>query len=153
MDTLVPGLIGLTLFGLGGTYFARFVWLARSSRHWPVVEGTITRSSIRKWKQGSAGGRTSTYNYSPEVRYVYQVAGQNYCGSNVCFGREWNTSGGAADRTVVDYPVGKKVQVRHHPLRPDLATLETQASNRVYLALSIAMGMSCSILYGIVYGV
>ena len=153
METLVPGLIGLTLFGLGGIYFARFIWLARCSRKWPVVEGTITQSWVRKWKQVKNGSQTSTYHYAPEVRYSYYVNGRELYGRNICFGREWNTSGGAADHTIAKYPVGKKVQVWHHPQRTELTTLETSASNRVYLMFAITFGMCVSILCGVMVGI
>ena len=147
MDTLIPGFIGLTLFGLITAYLGRLVWIARCSRSWPIVEGTITRSRIREWQAAKGGqGVNRRMSYAPDVQYKYTVMGEQHVGRIVCFGRNWNTNHQDARATVADYPVGTLVQVHHHPADSQLATLETRASNRVYLFVAITVGMMLPIL-------
>ena len=149
METLIPGFIGLTLFGLITAYLGRLIWLARSSRSWPSVEGTITGSRVREWQAAKGGqGVNRRMSYAPDVQYKYTTLNEQHVGRIVCFGRNWNTNHQDARNTIADYPVGTVVQVHHHPTDPRLATLETRASSRVYLFVTISAGMSAAILCG-----
>lgn len=153
MDSLLPGLIGMTIFGMMTAYFARDVWRAWSSHSWPVVEGQITLSQIRRWRRVRGGQEVSTWNHAPEIRYQYLVAGHQYHAHTICFGREWNTNEFDAHDTLKRYPSGARVRVWYDPQRPNHATLEPRASSRVYLMLCLSSFMMTSIAIGIIYGV
>jgi hypothetical protein len=154
MDSLIPGLIGLSLFTVPTVCLTRLIWLARSSRSWPVAEGRIISSWIEKKKRGRGGmSGLGAFNYRPRVRYTYQVDGQTATGTTIFFGQCLNTNEADAKAILRSYPADLDVQVKYHPGRPNLATLQTRASGRVYLFLVLALAMMGAILCGILSAV
>jgi len=152
VETLVQALFCLLFFGLPTAYLLRLIWLGQVSRFWPSVEGTIIRSHVRSWPGSRGGAKTSTRHYAPEIRYEHTVDGVQHTGHIVAFGRNWNTCRRCAQETAANYGVGKSVPVAHHPNKPELATLETQAIRRVYLFAMIMVGMMGSVVYGVLAG-
>jgi len=151
-DTLIPGCIGLSLFGLATAYLGRLIWLGIASRSWPSVEGTITCSRIRRWRGAKGGQSDGTWHHAPVVRYEFMVDGELRTGWIVAFGRNWNSSRRAAQETVNKYPIGAAVCVYHHPHKPGLTTLERRASGRVYQFIVMTSGMMVGIIYGVMAG-
>jgi hypothetical protein len=136
LERWVPGLMGLSLIGAPTMYLLYLAVMSRASRGWPVAKGRVTTSQVRTGKKGAA-------DY--DVRYRYSVDGQEYSGTRVRWGGALNSNSGDAHATRSTYPEGREVDVRHHPLRPSLSTLETRASRAIWLWLAIGLFISGSI--------
>lgn len=119
LDQIVPGILGLLVFGLPTAYLL-YLWLMRRMSHrWPVADGTVTHSALVD------GGRRHVH---PDVRYSYEVNGVRYEGRRVRFGGALAADVAGARATRSRYTAGQRVRVRHHPRRPGFSTLETSAS-------------------------
>lgn len=128
LDQLIPGLVGLTLGLLGCGAFGRLVALGFLSRRWPIVPGTVTSCQVKKAGRGGQG-RVAT------VSYEYVVGGRRLQGVRVWFGDHLDQSATTAAARSQRFSVGGQVEVRHHPSRPELATIDARASLLAWLGL------------------
>jgi len=137
LDQLIPGIVGLSIFGIPTTYLLWLCWLALSSRQWPSATGCITLSKVVP----SRRRKLSSYI----VRYEYEASGRRYTGDRVRFGGALNLNSADAQATVLRYPEGKSVAVRYHPQRPAIATLEPRVSGFLWIWLVIGLFMVVNI--------
>jgi hypothetical protein len=136
LDQLIPGLIGLSIFGIPTAYLLWLCWLALSSRRWPSATGRVTRSKV-------VPGRRERASY--DVRYEYEASGRRYTGDRVRFGGALNLNSTDARATALRYPEGGSVAVRYHPRRPAIATLEPRVSGFLWFWLATGLFMVVSI--------
>ncbi len=142
-EELVPGLVGLTLFGVPAGFFGWLLARAVASRGWPTVEGTVTRSVVQKGRKDQA---------SAVVVYEYEVEGRRYTCDRVCFGDFLDLNRADAASTVASFPQGQRVTVRHHPTRPAVGTLRTTVSGFLVLWLLLTTSAAAAIAWGVFAG-
>jgi hypothetical protein len=133
LERLVPGLVGLALFGAPTLYLIFLAALSVASRRWPTAAGRVTTSNLITGRRGAA---------YYDVRYEYVVDGETYRGDRVRFGGALNGNSRDAADTRSTYPVGRPVEVRYHPGRPGWSTLETRASNALWLWIGLGVLMA-----------
>jgi hypothetical protein len=111
---------------------------AAAAYTWPTTRGIVIASSVK-----STSNRGS---YAPKITYRYQVAGQTY--ESAVMSRNFQTGGprNIAQAKADEYPVGRQVDVRYDPEKPQEAVLElvTPAVWWLYLlaGLSLFMGVT-----------
>lgn len=132
LERVVPGTVGLLVFGVPTAYLLWLCWAALASRRWPTAPGRVTRSVV-------VAGHRHQARY--DVRYEYTVDGRAYTGERVRFGGALNMNRADALRTTMVYPAGRPVQVRHHPRRPRVSTLESRVSGAVWVWLALGLFM------------
>lgn len=134
LDQIVPGVLGLLIFG-SPTVYLIYLWLmARASSRWPVAEGRVTRAVLVE-------GTHRPRHVHCDVRYRYDVDGRSYEGRRVRFGGALNASAVNARATRSLYTQGQRVRVRYHPRRPAFSTLEAGASRLVGMWIAIGLFM------------
>ncbi|HEX6293463.1 MAG TPA: DUF3592 domain-containing protein [Herpetosiphonaceae bacterium] len=143
LDQLIPGIIGLLIFGIPTAYLIWLWLLALQSRSWATTPGTITRSQVQPGVRQQA---------TASIHYTYLVDGKEYTGTTVYFGGFINARASDARETVRRYSRGATVTVRYHPQRPGTSTLETRVSRGLLLWIVLGLGMASSILYGLITG-
>lgn len=136
LDEIVPGVLGLLVFGLPTAYLLYLWVMARTSRRWPVAVGRVTHSVLVEGRRR---------HFRCDVRYSYDVAGRSYEGRRVRFGGALNASADGARSTRSRYAPGLPVRVHYHPRRPAFSTLETGASRLVGMWVAIGLFMAGSI--------
>lgn len=137
LERWIPGLIGLSIFGIPTAYLAYLALMSVASRRWPVARGTVTRSQVIPRRKGGA-------DY--DVRYEYTVGGETFSGSRVRWGGALNSNAGDANDTRSTYPTGRAVEVRHHPRKPALSTLEPRASRAIWMWMALGLFICTTIL-------
>lgn len=95
----------------------RDVIRASSASTWPVVDGVIISSQIRRGCKGLV-------YYLPFVSYQYTVEQEEYLGRRIAFGANVCTSENNAARIISAYPKGKAIQVHFDPSSPDESALD-----------------------------
>lgn len=123
-------LIGAGLLGAG------LFEIAAGSRSvsWPTAEGVVVSSSVTGIVQdgasrGGSRGVAGFANWSPRVRYQYEVGGASHVGSRVAIGESvlsYKASASIASR----YPVGTGVKVYYDPRDASVSLLEPGVSGR-----------------------
>jgi hypothetical protein len=136
LERVIPGMVGLSLFGAPTLYLLYLAVLSGRSRRWPTATGRITRSTV-------VPGRRGAGYY--DVRYEYQVEGRTYRGDRVRFGGALNGNIRDAQDTRSTYPEGRVVEVRYHPRNPARSTLEARASGALWLWIGIGLLVSVPI--------
>lgn len=143
LDQLIPGTIGLLIFGIPTGYLVWLLLLAIQSRSWKTTPGTIVFSLAR---------RTRAHQARVSVAYRYEIDGTTYTGTTVYFGSFLNASAQDARETAARYRSGATVPVYYHPQRPSLATLETRVAWGLILWIILGCVMVGSIVYGCITG-
>ena len=105
-------IMGLIVFALGSVIRRRRV--SKKAEQWPSVEGTIESGKLEQ----VAGGGQSTEVILPVFAFSYQVAGEYYSGRFALL--PYITDPFFGDSSFVEHMVGRKVQVNHDPLRPEV---------------------------------
>ncbi len=125
-------------FILGGLVALGFgVWnLAWSFRcaHWPTTQGVIQTAKMERHESRNKTG--TTFTYSADISYNYQVAGTNYTSTRLAFG-EMSSSTDYAQRILDRFPVGRKVPVHYSPDDPRLAVLETGVHGGTWICFGV----------------
>ncbi len=103
-------------------------------RDWPVTEGVVVASHV-----------SGTRAFHPGIRYTYTVGDRSYEGVSDLdvpgFGTKSNRLN-VAERSLVDFPAGKKITVHYDPEHPDDSRLRVAVPMATFLFLSI--GGLCS---------
>jgi hypothetical protein len=136
---LLPLLIGL-----------RSIWRGLASAHWPTVPATVLQAGVSATEGKDQRGRSSTTMYSADLTFGYQVDGRNYSTETVQFGKALG-SGDPSEAAVLmlHYPPGSRVEVRHHPADPALATVKPGVNAEVVLYLIAGLAF---LVFGAVAG-
>jgi len=123
-----------TLIGLGFTGVGvRCVLQAQASSAWPHVAGEVTRSEIK----ASSGEGSS---YAPHILYSYQVSGQPFEGSDICFGIKNVSATYAFARSLTErYRTGAPVMVYYNPSEPAMSVLEPGISKRSFIQMAFGL--------------
>ena len=121
---LVSGTI--TGVGLGALIIGvKDIIAANSSKGWPTVSGTITRSKVlvseHKTSRTNQPSKTEDY-YSPDVAYKYIVNGMTMKGDTIRYGLATNRA--QAEKIVQQYPKGKEVEIYYNPRNPGQSVLQ-----------------------------
>lgn len=147
-DQLIPGMIGLMLFGVPTGFFLWLCYLGAVSQSWPTISGKVTTSYVKSLyvKVLPRSGAIA------KIRYTYEVHGKSYTNDVVCFGDFLNASQSDARKKVQRYGLGSCVTVHYHPKRPQLATLEPRTSGFLALWIAIGLGAIGSITCGLITG-
>jgi len=122
---------GTIIFGGLGIFFL-FTWvqnlqMARSSKSWPAVQGTVVSSNVVRVLDSTDKNGKRHYSYKGLVKYSYRVEGQNHISTRISFGDYSTSSAGHGERIVANYPGGKEVRVYYDPDFPVHAVLERRA--------------------------
>jgi len=136
MERWIPGLVGLSIFGIPTAYLLYLAVMSAASRRWPVAAGRVTVSRVIPRRRG--GG-----DY--DVRYEYRVDGRSYQGTRVRWGGALNSNAADAEDTRSTYPAGREVQVRYRPGSPEVSTLETRASRAIWIWIVLGTFICISI--------
>jgi hypothetical protein len=102
--------------------------IARASETWPTAGGKVLGSEVEKRAVRHRKTNTTTYYYTPKIRYSYRVGGADYESSIVRFGELARNSKTLADELVAKYPAGATIAVRFDPDDPRRATLESESA-------------------------
>lgn len=138
-------IIGVVLLFI---YF-RSLAKVRSSQAWPAVQGTVVESWVRESESTDSEGSVS-YSYYPEIRYQYQVMGNEYQGDKISFGPKVGGIRSRAEKAIAKYPTGANVMIYYQPDNPINAVLERSVS-KVLLVLGIIfflVGIFIYVLWG-----
>jgi len=146
LDQLIPGLIGLAIFGGEAAYFAWLWVLARRSRTWPSTKGTITQAAVQQTRPQRRGQARAT------VAYRYAVNRAIYTGHRVRFGGALNLNAADAQSTVAGLKTGATVKVYFDPRRPARSTLEQRASGLVLVWMGLGLVIALLILSSLLSG-
>ena len=96
---------------------------ATESLNWPKVPGTITEAEVRKDYDTDAEGFTTT-TYVPEIKYQYQVGGEEFSNQQISFGgTKTYSSSKKAEEALSQYPVNGSVSVYYNPENPEESVL------------------------------
>jgi hypothetical protein len=122
---------GTIIFG-GLGIFLLFTWvqnlqMARSSKSWPAVQGTVVSSKVVRVLDSTDKNGKRHYIYKGLVKYSYTVEGQNHLSTRISFGDYSTSRAGHAEKIVANYPIGKQVRVYYDPDFPVQAVLERKA--------------------------
>lgn len=143
LEQWLPGSIGVLVM-LGAAFWSgRLGFRAVSAKSWPTVPGRIVHSVLETRRQRSGRAR---------IRYEYQVGPQKLTGETIFFGDFIEANAALAGEQVSAHPVGREVNVRHHPTDPRLSCLDPRADVRVWLAFGGALVMASVILNAIANG-
>ncbi len=103
---------------------------AKASENWPTTEGIIKSSEVIEKREDNG------LMYSANIVYSYTVNGQTIESNQVWFSANYSSSNRQEfQRTVIDYPVGKKVKVYYDPDDPVVAVLNPGAFTSTYIVL------------------
>jgi hypothetical protein len=101
------GLLALVVIAFGLKLLRRSI--AKKATKWPLAEGTIESGQM----EVVAGGGRSPKVSLPVFAFSYQVQGQYYSGRFALLPYI-----AAIDDSFISRMIGRKLQVRHDPLRP-----------------------------------
>ena len=96
----------------------------RASRHWPVVEGEVISSTVRKRITGAGAHAPGLHPFIPEIVYRYRVDGREYESQVLYLGGRIRQTMRQAHEEVARYPSGSIVDVRYAPENPERACLQ-----------------------------
>ena len=123
---------------------------AKASENWPTTEGIIKSSEVIEKRDDDSG-----LIYSANILYSYTVKNQAMESNQVWFSAGYSSSSREEfQRTVIKYPVGKKVKVYYDPDDPVVAVLNPGAFISTYIFLyfgRIEMGIGCILLIISIY--
>lgn len=116
--------IGASLAVIGGVFvviLARGYAKAKETLDWPVVEGTVILSRV---KERALGPGVPT-EYTHELLFEYRHEGKSYQGDRVKRrNNPYFKEKAKAERWVVDWPEGERVEVFFDPANPSFAVLD-----------------------------
>lgn len=117
MDLIFEILIGF-FFVFIGIFFLFYTWkdykLAKKTRNWPQITGTIIKSEVISTL--SRSGRRAHQVHYPDIHYKYNVDKQEYVSSQIFIGSiGQERTKKSSHKYVSKYPVGKQVMVRYSP--------------------------------------
>ncbi|MFN2314727.1 MAG: DUF3592 domain-containing protein [Bacteroidales bacterium] len=118
-----PVTLGIIFAIVGGAIFFIFalppLQYAHTSKSWPIVQGTVTRSEVKIWK------RDGNTHYEPDIAYSYSVEGKKYSSAKITVGDgSLDNNASKAKRLQAEYPVDKEVDVYYDPDLPESAVLQ-----------------------------
>jgi hypothetical protein len=109
--------------------------------NWPTTQGVVLTSIIGI--MGLTRGRT----YVPTIKYSYTIIGQNYVGTHITLGTEWNSSSSKkADAKQQQYPIGQPCRVYYNPNDPAEAALEPASGRSAWSKVLAGVAL---ILFGV----
>lgn len=129
-------LVPLVFFLLGLGAAAVCVWKIYESlqaRHWPCVQAVVTQSEIREFWHSDDGFQERAY--AVDVRYSYRVGEKEFTGTRIGINdppfprREW------AEAFRNEFPVGRTLEARHHPERPERSLLRLGTPGYLYVGV------------------
>lgn len=128
-------IFGILFLGVGsvatiGAMIA--TWRAYKAKSWPSARGVITISRTQETR------RRSRIILVPEISYTYVVCGANFTGTTVRF-LQPECASEMAIATCNKYPVGREVEVLHHPHSPEVSCLEVGLYSVSWLAIPIGL--------------
>jgi len=131
-----PITMGIIFALIGGVMFFVFalppLQYSNSSKSWPTVQGTVTKSEVKVWR------RDSNTHYQPDIAYTYTVDGKKYTSSMITVGDPpLDNNVTKAKRLQAEYPVGKEVVVYYDPELPESAALQPGTKTGDYLLAGI----------------
>nr|WP_320118232.1 DUF3592 domain-containing protein [uncultured Marinifilum sp.] len=111
------------VFIIGGWLFYKHISQtivdeAKTSEKWPVVKGVVSYSNIKSKK---TDGKTM---YSPDIKYTYEVQGENYTGNRISSFESSTSSYSAVKKDLIKYQQGKIVSVYYNPETHSISMLE-----------------------------
>ncbi|HZK61325.1 MAG TPA: DUF3592 domain-containing protein [Anaerovoracaceae bacterium] len=132
-----PVTLGIIFAIVGGAIFFLFalppLQYSNTSKSWPTVPGTITRSNVDIWR---SDGKT---HYQPDIAYNYAVDGKKYSSSKITVGDPpLDNNVTLAKRLQAEYPAGKEVVVYYDPELPESSALKPGTKTGDYLLAAIA---------------
>ncbi len=129
----------LGLFGL--VFIGGALWLRNMSARasgWPAVEGEVTKSLLETEHLANTA--------SASIAYRFTVDGHEYEASQFSFAVQ-SAMLVHAKRLLVEYPVGRKVQVHYDPSNPSSAVIQTGPSGWKLFAASGAVFVAAGLLF------
>jgi hypothetical protein len=135
------GFIVMVFAGIGAFliyYSFRSRKKADASQGWPSTNGLVTEARVSHSTSTDADGEAQD-SYSPQVRYHYSIAGQEYEGSKISFGMQQSfSSRSKAEQALTSFPQGSQVALYYNPANPSEAVLERKAGGST---LSLVLGI------------
>lgn len=107
--------------------------LAATIPRWPEVEARVLSSTVRT---ASLSGEGDVY--LPQIVYAYQIAGKDYASGYVRIGDKSFQSKSQAQRYCDARLPGSTLTARYFPPWPQLAVLETGASNGPWMMMLVS---------------
>jgi|GEM_PF-5722621 len=95
---------------------------AVNTTSWPITSGRITFSSVNEVRIKE--GKTSVKGYSASIRYVYNLNGKEYEGSNIHLAYEPTKNLEEARYYISKYPLGATAAVHYNPKDYSFSLLE-----------------------------
>jgi hypothetical protein len=125
----------------------RSVWRGMANSHWPTVPGIVLHAGMTESQAKEAGSKNTLIFYSTNLKFRYQVNGQDYTTETVQFGRAMGSGDSSSEAVLLlRYPAGTEVTVFHHPHDPALATVKPGVNTDVAWYLC---GGAVLILFGV----
>lgn len=132
-------LIGAIIFGGLGILlmlsWIQAMQLARASKAWPSVAGTITSSGVGQIQKPENMDSELHHIYRAVVMYSYSVEGQDHLGSRITFQDHSSSRKTLAQKIVDKYPEGKHVNVYYDPDFPVQAALERRVGSGNFITV------------------
>lgn len=132
-------LIGLIFVLLGGYE----IFQGMKTEDWPAAPGTILSSKVQSGTSSSHGPARTTGSsrrrYSVDIRYRYEVDGQQFEGSRLSYGKETYKKRSKAQKIVSQFLPRKKIDVFFDPENPESSVL-IKGSGLAWLAVALGAG-------------
>jgi len=128
LGTLLP-FVPIALGCLALWWGGRDLVFGIASAAWPLAEGRVVASGTSRTAGGADGTGTGAAGANPgaghqaRIAYVFRVDGIEHRGDTVRFGVGLRRSRDAARALAREYPVGRRVDVRHDPSNPARSVL------------------------------
>jgi hypothetical protein len=107
---------------------------ALQSKHWPKVQGTITRSQIKELY--TQDGKV----YGIDFEYSYEVEGQQYSSEGRYLDEEYGRSWiGDFQEFVDEHPAGDPVEVYYYPKDPKVSAIIVGTKPRYYIMIALSL--------------
>lgn len=95
--------------------------LSLASLSWTTVPGLVGSAIVAS--TGSGDFEEASW-YEPRVNYTYTIAGREYAGARISFGRMQFSSKKKADAVIAKYPAGATVSIAYDPQDPQNSVLD-----------------------------
>jgi len=118
-SSVMFSILGLFVLVLGVSVIVKKI----RSRNWPFAIARVVSSDVVQEKR-----KRGAMMYSAEITYEYKVDGVDYSSDNIDGLANGSSNPEPANKTVLEYPVGRQIEVYYNPSNPKSALVDRSVS-------------------------
>ena len=123
--------------------------MGMKSQQWPVTQGKILTTEVRKHIPDKRSGGVRRPTYKPYVRYEFTVGDQRYENDLIAFAQKNYFSDSDAQKALQKYPINTDVKVYYNPKSHKQAVLVVGVKPSVYIGFLFGLLITIIGLIGI----